>query len=107
MPKHPLAANATPLPEAPTVSDLEPMVCDMVLMAGIASTLVEDAFDGDKRLREELFGGREGYHYIGKQQVEQLLFAVYHTQHLCQELKAAYYASLSSSTKPGTVGVHP
>ncbi|WP_234050737.1 MULTISPECIES: hypothetical protein [unclassified Xanthobacter] len=99
MPKTTFAANATTMPEAPTVSDLEPMVCDMVLTAGIASTLLEDAFDGDPKVRAGLTGGREDCYFLPSEHVEQLLFAAYHTQRLCQELKEAYYASLHASSK--------
>jgi len=64
-------------------------------VVGIASSLVEDAFSCDTDSRMELTGCRKDCYFIPGQQLDQLLFAVYHSQRLCEEVKAAYYAALS------------
>ena len=103
------ASRAAPLmgqPAAPAakdvataMSDLECDLGDVATMASIASRLMEHAFKGTPKERADLTG-RPDFYFFTNETIEQLLFAVFHTQRMCEQFQASFYKALGEEVSP-------
>ena len=73
--------------------ELESDLCDAVLMARIASTLLERNLDSKAAHKE--ITGRPNTYYLSDQCVETMLFAVYETQRKITILRDRYLRALT------------
>ena len=66
--------------------DLESKICNVKNMSSIASRMVEDMIDGAKHI--------DGLRTLRltEEQVEVLMFAVFHAEHMADNLKSGWYA---------------
>lgn len=100
MPKHPLAANAAPAPEAlphsdtsqlNAIKDLEIDLCDVVAMTDVASDVVTEAL---AKLDEHraLAGGKPDFFYIPAAVLNRILFTARHANEMAQALECKFFA---------------
>lgn len=79
---------------AQAFDELESSICDLHLMSILAAEAVEGAI-GNSTV--ELTGNPE-FHFIPKQQVETVLFAVFHLKKMLRAFKQDYYAVLEAES---------
>ncbi|MFH1558509.1 MAG: hypothetical protein ABII76_27225 [Pseudomonadota bacterium] len=79
----------TPEEKLEALGALECDVFDLVNMAGISATLAEQAFE-DRKSHKVLAGGRENFFYLDDRQVDEIVFASYHTLKLLERFRAAF-----------------
>jgi hypothetical protein len=72
-----------------TFGRLESPVCDLALMAGVNSSIVEAAMNVPEEARIH-----KGHVQIATQEADELLFCAYHLEDMVRDLKAKYYELL-------------
>ncbi|BAF86867.1 unknown protein [Azorhizobium caulinodans ORS 571] len=84
--------NAPPAEDArlSAFEDLESQICDLSLMAGIASALFEALFE-DVAAHRELNGGRADCYLIDGGTLEKVSFAISNTLTRAADLRASFY----------------